>query len=669
MNENKTYKEYKNKLDISPIIQKGDSTNAVVYSFDLDTSKFTYELKMNGQPLSLANASEVNIVLYFGGDDPEKYPKANLVGVIEDKLNGKVSFIMPKQYLGFDGQVLGEIDITFKNGQSLTVGYFSFVMKPSFINGSIEIEQQVYVEQFEDLKNLIGKQSEDINKILVVMQEDIKESNAKVDEIKDLIVQNDVLKKAEAGTFEEFREQDDTIISKMKNEFTDRGVNVKWFGAKGDGVTDDTDAIKKAVEFCEQGKILYFPQGDYLTTDTIVIDKAIHLNMQGKIICNHDKTGIRYLSSKTSGTFGAIYDNGITINSSFNVIRKKEFSQISSSIGIEIVNCFNGKFDLKNITEHYLGVKLIAKKIGTGYSAITYCNFRLGRLNNYFENLRGICEGSGWLTQNTFFGGNWTCDNKESSTRHVTFENNGTSVIDANLFFNCSFEGFVKECITFKKVFSNTFYNCRFEMPTCEKLFVFSKDSRFNVISNCFGVSGFMRDNKFSDNEDSKHSTGNKVEFNDYLLGDINYYDGIFYITPIRNTDEHYGNTTNGVKLGNIPKDWTIKFNVNGLIENLVTSSSDNTVDGKVTVDFNRSDKIYVASTSKLTTCHINIDRICSKFLYLAMGLDKDKEILLTSNIGIVDKTGNEKKFKYGMYLMELYYDVYRNTIVITRTF
>lgn len=221
MNENKTYKEYKNKLDISPIMQKGDSTNAVVYSFDLDTSKFTYELKMNGQQLSLANASEVNIVLYFGGDNPDKCPKANLVGEIEDKLKSIVSFVMPKQYLGFDGQVLGEFDITFKNGQSLTAGYFSFVMKPSYINGNIEIEQQVYVEQFEDLKNLIGKQSEDINKILIDMQEDIKESNAKVDELNAQIKDRDLVTKPELAVVEN-KKADKTAVNDISLHLLDK---------------------------------------------------------------------------------------------------------------------------------------------------------------------------------------------------------------------------------------------------------------------------------------------------------------------------------------------------------------------------------------------------------------------------------------------------------------
>ena len=45
-------------------------------------------------------------------------------------------------------------------------------------------------------------------------------------------------------------------------------ANVKNYGAKGDGSTDDTEAIKKAIA---SGKDLYFPDGKYLITGTIDI--------------------------------------------------------------------------------------------------------------------------------------------------------------------------------------------------------------------------------------------------------------------------------------------------------------------------------------------------------------------------------------------------------------
>lgn len=46
-------------------------------------------------------------------------------------------------------------------------------------------------------------------------------------------------------------------------------VNVKKFGAKGDGVTDDTEAIQAAIQ---NGTVIYFPEGTYVTTD-LAIDK------------------------------------------------------------------------------------------------------------------------------------------------------------------------------------------------------------------------------------------------------------------------------------------------------------------------------------------------------------------------------------------------------------
>lgn len=48
-------------------------------------------------------------------------------------------------------------------------------------------------------------------------------------------------------------------------------INVKQYGAVGDGITDDTNSIKSAVEACENLNIraLYFPPGTYVVSDTI----------------------------------------------------------------------------------------------------------------------------------------------------------------------------------------------------------------------------------------------------------------------------------------------------------------------------------------------------------------------------------------------------------------
>ena len=49
--------------------------------------------------------------------------------------------------------------------------------------------------------------------------------------------------------------------------------NVKYYGAKGDGSTDDTTAIQNAILACEAagGGVVYFPQGIYMISSTLLV--------------------------------------------------------------------------------------------------------------------------------------------------------------------------------------------------------------------------------------------------------------------------------------------------------------------------------------------------------------------------------------------------------------
>ncbi len=55
-------------------------------------------------------------------------------------------------------------------------------------------------------------------------------------------------------------------------------VNVKSFGATGNGSTDDTTAIQNAINAVQgTGKILYFPPGQYLVSSTLIITSPINI--------------------------------------------------------------------------------------------------------------------------------------------------------------------------------------------------------------------------------------------------------------------------------------------------------------------------------------------------------------------------------------------------------
>lgn len=58
-------------------------------------------------------------------------------------------------------------------------------------------------------------------------------------------------------------------------------LNVKWFGAKGNGVTDDTEAIQRTIDYCQLSNlIVYIPKGTYPCTH---IDINADITIRGEL--------------------------------------------------------------------------------------------------------------------------------------------------------------------------------------------------------------------------------------------------------------------------------------------------------------------------------------------------------------------------------------------------
>lgn len=81
--------------------------------------------------------------------------------------------------------------------------------------------------------------------------------------------------------------QDISILLSQKSEQTIEGpqgvdyINVKWFGAKGDGATDDTRAIQAAINRANGDRPVVFPSGEFVITDTIVLTSGTKLYGNG----------------------------------------------------------------------------------------------------------------------------------------------------------------------------------------------------------------------------------------------------------------------------------------------------------------------------------------------------------------------------------------------------
>lgn len=75
------------------------------------------------------------------------------------------------------------------------------------------------------------------------------------------------------GSLTEQKIQSD-FLKKIKKDY----ITPQMFGAKGDGIHDDTVPIKDALVFCENNnKLLYIPSGVYLITDSLTITKSVSI--------------------------------------------------------------------------------------------------------------------------------------------------------------------------------------------------------------------------------------------------------------------------------------------------------------------------------------------------------------------------------------------------------
>lgn len=151
----------------------------------------------------------------------------------------------------------------------------------------------VYDEEALTALELAGRTATKMNETITLLLEECKEQNLTIEEavryMKDKLddtMYQLVLQLANKGELDLILETNFEAIKKHILPC----ANVMEFGAIGDGVTDDTNAIKEAIASSND---IYFPAGKYLITDTIVIDSFKHLYGDGA-----EKTTITCVENK-----------------------------------------------------------------------------------------------------------------------------------------------------------------------------------------------------------------------------------------------------------------------------------------------------------------------------------------------------------------------------------
>lgn len=113
-------------------------------------------------------------------------------------------------------------------------------------------------------------------------------------------------------------------------------VNVKNYGAKGDGTADDTSAIQNALNALDgTGGICYLPSGTFMISKTLIIPSCVH------IMGTNNSTVIKptstFQTDMISGTLGDHISFNFMANKNFNVAGMVQYG---SSYDIEISNIY-----------------------------------------------------------------------------------------------------------------------------------------------------------------------------------------------------------------------------------------------------------------------------------------------------------------------------------------
>jgi hypothetical protein len=136
----------------------------------------------------------------------------------------------------------------------------------------------------------------------------------------------------------------DLLNTKIQNLI----INVKDFGAKGDGITDDKPFIQNAINsIAVTGGTLYFPKGNYKINSSIIIPskstKPLTFIGEGRatmLVCNFNGDMITFEKLTTGGlalAYHRFYNMGFSGNS---FIGNGNLIHIQSTSGIVIERCY-----------------------------------------------------------------------------------------------------------------------------------------------------------------------------------------------------------------------------------------------------------------------------------------------------------------------------------------
>lgn len=357
-------------------------------------------------------------------------------------------------------------------------------------------------------------------------------------------------------------------------------VNVMDHGAKGDGVTVDSDAIDNAIEYAlEHKRNIYFPAGKYLINRTI-FTKGLSVYGDPGNVYTDDQGSIILCQNKGFTAISQGYESVRDIQFEYKYLIVE-----NADIGFEINYVINSEFN-----------NLYAKNCNVGYKLgdLTSVGSMFNEFNNFYtRNCEiGIESESNEYFNNNVFNNGFIQGNEYSAKFHV---NGGYGGVN-NTFNNVEFKSNLGRGIILYRMSNTVFNTCYFENGGRSVLI----DTASSAILNDNVYALFKADNSNNDKEVIyiTNTASRSIINGGTLFLDSNYNDKHFLTSDIKypkewlsiNNDLILKNTQLSTNFNLYNRNYNKYLNnvrMNKFIDLLINEDTFNPVDQNVIKNFN----------------------------------------------------------------------------------
>lgn len=357
-------------------------------------------------------------------------------------------------------------------------------IKPLSTHYSFTDVPSVYDEEALTALELCGRTTKKINEIIEEVIKAFEEQNLTVNDTLKLLVaecekhqltidsavdymKDNLTESAEAILYEIANAGDIGILEQAHYEQLRKNittvVNVKEYGAKGDGLTDDTLAIKQALD---AGVNIYFPAGAYIVSEPITLAKYYHIYGEG---AEHTTVTFKGVTDTYLFVVSTMYNDRPTIEGlGFVGMGHNGFMLCSAS-------SWGGSVHLNNINVKDFGINLMR------FESVFMCTVENSIINTSsmitFDTYNGTYEETNFSNcvtlKNCLFVGSQT-------QRFIALRLRNVRLIN---FVDCVFENINTLVASYDKTQTVKFTNCWFEnITTLAECDPFSGEP---VLDNC----------------------------------------------------------------------------------------------------------------------------------------------------------------------------------------